>query len=499
MKIFLIRPPAILAHNEKTITLPPLGLGYLASYLEKRGHKIKILDSEIEGKRNVRAMGNGYDLVGLEYTEIVDLVNGFKPDLVGVSWQYSRQIVAVEQVLMEIKNFDRSLPIVVGGAHPSALPYQTLQNPNVDFLVIGEGENTFSQLLDTYQGDQNFEHIDGSGYKESSGKIKINPKTRYIEDLDSLPFPARHLMPMERYFEEISTYKGASQEYLTTTIMTSRGCPGKCVFCSIHTIWGHKWRGRTPENILAEIEQLIKDYGIKEIHFIDDNLIYDQTRAKQIFQEMINRNVGLKWRTPNGIAIKKITPELMILMKKSGCYHLSPAIESGNQYILNKVIKKGLDLEHLRLVVEWAKKLDIKTDGFFVIGMPGETEKTIYDSLNLAVELDLDSAEFFLAQPYPGTCLMQLCQENEYGFQKDYKMLRTSSSSISTPFLNDKQLYHLQKILYHEFVLKKKLKHIPETIRELLNLKNDIELAKEFAAWLKHKIKLNQLEKRLET
>jgi magnesium-protoporphyrin IX monomethyl ester (oxidative) cyclase len=246
-------------------------------------------------------------------------------------------------------------------------------------------------------------------------------------------------------------------------MITSRGCPGICVFCSIHSVWGYKWRARTPENVVSEIEKLVNEYKIREIHFEDDNLTLSKLRMAKICDLIIERGIDISWTTPNGVAVQKLDLDLLRKMKKSGCYQLSFGIESGDPYVLRNIIHKPISLDKVRRVVNWSKNLGIWAHGYFVIGFPGEPSKSIQRTITFAKETDLDSASFFIATPYPGTPLYKSASSKgllKNGF--DLAKLRTMDATIDTEYFKAKELTEIQKRAYLEF-MKYRLK------REIVN------------------------------
>ena len=453
MKILLILPPETHFIREPPLVQPPLGLLYLASALEKEGHKVEILDCVVENWRRITRFKKFFH-VGLDWKAIERRIQISKPDMVGISCLFTCQLnnaLTVAKIAKEVVD----VPVVMGGAHPSALPKEILQDKNVDYVIIGEGEQSLIQLI---RGEQ-ASLIDGIGYRHGK-EICVNQKTRYIKNLDELPFPARHLVPMKEYFKAQMTHASYSKRQPATSMITSRGCPKNCIFCSIHAVWGYKWRARSPTNVVDEIETLVQSYGIQEIHFEDDNLTLNRERMNKICLEILNRKIDISWTTPNGVVVENLTPTLLALMKKSGCYALSLGIESGNEYILNRVIKKGLKLQMVERVVKWAKETGIETYGFFVLGVPTETKGTIKDTIDFAKKLDLDLASFFVATPYPSTELYNLCKEKGY-LRWDGNPIRLTPSQpvIETEMLKQKDLARLQKKAYIEFELHRLLKH----------------------------------------
>lgn len=450
MKIMLILPPLIVQEKEQYGVTPPLGIAYIASVLKKNGYEVILLDCIVEGYEAPEKR-NEYIHLGLKWDEIEKRVREFAPDIVGISCIFSMMFPEAIKVAEIVKSIDTNINTVMGGAHPSSVPYDVLSNKNIDYVIIGEGELTFLELVRSIeQKIYTLSEIDGIGYKKD-GVLTLNPRTRFIGNLDDIPLPARELLQMEKYYS-IGESHGGLKRNRYASLISSRGCPGNCLYCSIHTVWGRQWRPRSPENVLDEIEHLMKNYGVKEIHFEDDNLTFDRERARLIFQGIISRSLDITWTTPNGVAVWKLDRELLRLMKQSGCYQINLGIESGNEAVLRKIIRKPLKLENVKDIVKEIREIGIWAHGFFILGMPGETKKTMMETIDFAIELNLDSVSFFVATPYPGTKLYELCKEQ--GYIKDYDMrdLRVQSSMISTDEFSADELHELQALAYRRFM-----------------------------------------------
>jgi len=229
-------------------------------------------------------------------------------------------------------------------------------------------------------------------------------------------------------------------------VITSRGCPAKCIFCSSANFWGNRYRARSAENALDEIELLVKEYRIREIQFCDDNLIFDKERAKEIFQGIIDRRLNIFWNTPNGIALWRLDEELLELMKASGCYELTLAIESGDQEVLSKIIKKPLNLGRVESLTRSIQRLKIRTHSFFIVGFPGETKEQIHRTFSFAKKLRLTSAWFFIANPLPGSQLYEICKQKDY--LKDdfnFETKNYTQSNYETPEFTSRELENIRE------------------------------------------------------
>lgn len=449
----MIYPPFSLASYERPIVTPPLGLAYIGAVLEEAGHKVEILDTiALNWKTPIKIKGRIH--LGQKWEDISDDIKRSKPDAVGISCPFSCQSRNAHKVAELVKAYDTDVPVIMGGAHPSTLPKSVLQDQNVDYVVIGEGELTMLNLLKTLSKGASFNEIDGFAYREK-GKTVINPKKKFIEDIDSLPLPARHLLPMKEYFNAEAPHGPELMRKPFTSMITSRGCPFNCVFCSIHTIWGRRWRPRSPDNVLLEIEHLIDVYKIREIHFEDDNLTLDKRRMEKICDLILDRGLDIKWFTPNGVAIWTLDKNLLEKMKKSGCYKLCFGIESGCPQTL-QFIKKPINLTHARQVIHWANDVGIWTHGFFVIGFPYETKEAIYETLRFAVESDLDFASFFIATPLPGTRLLEIVKkEGLIENALNWADLDVFNATLNTKFFTVEEINSLQRNLYVSFLRKR--------------------------------------------
>ena len=288
----------------------------------------------------------------------------------------------------------------------------------------------------------------------------VSPKARranFIEDLDTIPYPAWSYLPMERYFTINKPHAGG-KETPNTVMITSRGCPYQCIFCSIHSVWGKRFRKRSIQNITGEMETLIKRYGIKEIQFEDDNLLFDRDYAERLFQEMINKKLNLRWTAPNGISVEKLDRTLLKKMKESGCYALFFAIESGREETLKDIVKKKVPLSRIKSLVKYAKTLGIKVSGFFVVGLPGETKANIKQTFSFAAGLSLNEALFFYATPYPGTPLYTQALNQKLLKDISYTELYVNHPVMGTGHLcreaveklveREKRIYRVRTVLY---------------------------------------------------
>jgi len=420
MKILLINPPRTYYPGSKNIRLGlPLGILYLAAVLEKNGHDPEILDCLISSSAQVRHTADKI-IHGIPEQIILKKIRQTSPDVVGISNQFSAQIENVIYLANLIKKINQKIIVVVGGPHISIAGKKLIsENKNIDFGVIGEGEYIFLKLIKSLEADLPFSNISSLIFRNAQGQTIANPFGGFIQNLDDLPLPAYNLIDMPKYFQLLS--QGFKTRPNTTprsiSMITSRGCPYNCIFCSIHLHMGKRFRAHSPTYVIEHIKHLVEKYQISHISFEDDNFTLDVPRCKKILQAIIDNQLPITWDTPNGIRADNVDEELIALMKKSGCQELIFGIESGSQRVLDEIIDKKLKLSQALTAIKLCKKYKIKTKAFFVIGFPGETKKEIQQTIDLSLKLykkyDVTSG-LLLATPLLGTRLHQICQTHNY-------------------------------------------------------------------------------------
>jgi magnesium-protoporphyrin IX monomethyl ester (oxidative) cyclase len=458
MKILLINPPNSVEEKiDFTINVfQPLGLAYIAAVLEKNNYQVKILDAMAEGFDQERVQ-KGRRRIGLDYFQIKKEIKKFEPDIVGVSTLFSLQANETHNIIDLVKKIDRNIITVVGGSHPTIQPESMLKNKNVDYVIRGEGEYVILEFVRAIEKNQSVNDIRSLSYRSNNDEVINNPRREVIKDLDNLPFPARHLLPMGRYFEaakKVRVTEGlAAYGKRWTGIITSRGCPFMCTFCSVHLTMTRFWRARSPENVVNEIKDFVEKYGIQYFDILDDNLTLIPERTKEICKLLIESKLRIKWSTPNGIRADKVDEELIGLMKRAGCIRLKVAPESGNQEVLDKMIKKNLDLKKVKEVVALCKKHGLPVEAFFMVGFPEETESNIKDTIKYAKELRKRGCEycyFFVATPYFGTEMYKDAVSKGYldesKYHPDALFTTTGKSIMRNPRLLPKKLEELLKI-----------------------------------------------------
>ena len=412
MKVLLIMPPFTQSKKAMKRCIVPLGLAYIAAVLENNGIVTKILDCMVEGYHNEVTENDNRITYGLFDFEIKRRIKDFNPDFVGVSCLMSAQAKNAHRMCRLAKEVSANIQTIMGGCHPAALPFETLKDPNVNHVVLGEGEQS---MLDIVLGKR-------------EGVVESKPL-----DIDALPMPARHLLPMEKYIRINMPTSTFSPHRRVTQIETSRGCPFQCVFCAATNFWG-KWRGRSPEKVLEEIRMLKTKYKIEELDILDSNLTIDRKRLVKILEGL--KEIDIAWANPGGIWVGGLDTELLDLMKESGCYQLSFAIESSNKKILSKVIKKPLKLDRVEPLVKHCRKIGIDLHAFFVSGFPEESVESMKDNYRFAKAMNFTSASFNIVNPIPGSELYEK-------YPVDYSQIELRNASIPHPEISGVQLEKL--------------------------------------------------------
>ncbi len=368
---------------------PPLGLAYIASVLEGDGRSVAICD--------MNPLHLGWDALAEE-------IERQRPRVVGVSFM-TPQVRLAERVARIAKQVDENIYVVVGGPHASAVPEEMLERQAIDFVVVGEGEMAVKELVAALFNDADFRSIGSLAFREN-GHVVVNPRQPPIMDLDALPFPAWHLLPLDKY--SVRGY-GGDITRPTFAILSSRGCPNQCIFCDSHTIFCRRFRGRSARHIFAEMVYLRREYGATQFDFVDDTITIDKKRLAELCRLIIDGDVEVRWMC--NARVNTVDYQLLKLMKAAGCVRVDFGVESGDPEVL-KTIKKKITLEQVRNAHRWARELDIRTSSFFMVGNPGEDWASVRKTVELAAELKSDFPSVGIATPYPGSELYQIARKN---------------------------------------------------------------------------------------
>lgn len=372
----------------------PLAMGSLASYCIAKGHDVKLIDPEPQN---------------MQYADIKRLVEEYQPDLVGMTCATPNFNIALKIAKMA-KEVCGAM-VVIGGVHVSSYPEPALRAAGdvVDAVILREGELQLDDLCQHLRGNlSDLSSIKGIAFRTVAGHIINNGKRDFIEDLDSLPFPAYDLIDLTLYKPNVYKAKGKK----TATVMTSRGCPAFCIFCASHKTLGRGFRAHSPEYVARLVEHLVNDLGVDHVSFEDDVFTLDVVRAKKICQLFIEKGLNKKVQWACFSRVVGIDEELFSLMKKAGCYAVSLGCESGDDEML-KNMKKGTTVELNRRAIELCRKVGLRSIAFFVFGTPGETKESIERTVQFALDTRPTMAFFNVLSPYPGTELF------DYSFTKE--------------------------------------------------------------------------------
>lgn len=433
-RILLIKPD-----SNSHVAFPPLGLLYLAGAIIKKNKntEIKILD---------------FHLNKFDEKKFQKLLLDFKPNMLGIT-AFSFEIINAFNYCGLIKKTNDKIITIIGGCHASCFPEHILSNRSVDYSMKGEVEISFPILIDSIIKEK-LDHstIPGLIYRsKKANKIIVN-KPRYLLNLDDVE-PAWDLIDLKSYPKLY-----LNKRYPVAPIITSRGCPYRCKFCSASEVSGLKWRYRSVKSIIKEIKKLYHEYGVKEIMIWDDNFTLNRSRVEEFCRALLKEKMNLIWSCPNGVRLNSLDFALLKLMKKSGCYSLCLGIESGSQRVLNNM-SKNLKISTVKKIVPLIKKAGIRTQGFFIIGYPSETIEDVNKTIDLALKLPLTRASFSLYQPLPGSESYSELLDGGYiaPNELNWELFDYSKVNYKHPNISAKQLLNLQRKAIMLFYLRPKI------------------------------------------
>ena len=414
-------------------TIAPLGLAYLAAVAEREGHEVRIVDCSL----------------GMTLPQLCARVEAFGPQVVGLtcttpSWVSARSAArATRQVAPEAK-------LVIGGAHVTAAPIETMASNDFDVGVVGEGEVTFVELLHAWESNL-AAGLDGIAGLVLPGKDgpRLTPGRALIADVDSIPYPARGLLP------RLSAYRPTPASYRRLplgVLMTSRGCPAKCTFCD-RAVFGETYRGRSAGNVMGEVEELVQRYGAREIRFFDDTFTLNRKRAFNICEAMAK----LPWRLPWTCLtrVNAVTPRLLKAMKRAGCWQVLYGLESGDDRVL-KALKKGSTVEMNIRAVRWAQEAGLGVRGDLIVGTPAETVESFNRTVQFALDMRLDYAHFNKFVPLPGTELYRQlrAQGHEFDFEQGCSIIDHSALLYVPESMTPEQYRSMLDSAFRRFYLR---------------------------------------------
>jgi anaerobic magnesium-protoporphyrin IX monomethyl ester cyclase len=438
-KILLINPlyTLISGIKESAGHAVPLNLCYLASYLrENIDCEISILDCEV---------------MSISFKQIAEHIRNFNPSIIGIT-SPTPAFDHILRIAKIAKKVNPNITVILGGPHPSALPSDSIKDKNIDFLVLREGEITFKELIENItSGKKDYKSINGIVYKDKGKVFFTNPRP-YIENLDELPFPARDLLDIDKYCSA-PTKKLSS--FRTTSLLSGRGCPYNCIHCVSNCLWARKFRVRSPNNIVDEIELCVKKYKIREFNFYDDTFTINESQVLGVCNEIRKRHLKISWICFS--RVNTLTRTMVRAMKKAGCKKISFGLESGSQKILD-IMRKNGTLEMARKAVNMVNKEGLEVHASFMIGNVGETKKTVARTIKFAKSLKLDNATFFITIPYPGTDLYTLAVKKGYITPEtnycDFAPMTNSVPILVQGNISPKDLLNLRKKAFRQFYMR---------------------------------------------
>lgn len=424
MKVLLINPPDT-ASKYKFIGLvaPPLGIGYIAAVLEENDIDIRIIDGSA---------------LGMSWEELEREIYKYSPDIVGVT----AVTPTISQALKSARIAKNTCPdaiIVLGGYHPTFTYRELLKKDFIDVIVLGEGEYTMLELVKAFQNGTDLKEVQGIATLEFT-----TPPRPVIDNLDELPFPARHLLPMNKY-------KFLNMKLPTGTLISGRGCPYRCSFCSSSAMHGHKLRMRSAGNIVDEMEHLIDDHDAELMAFMDDTFTMNRKRVEEVCREIKDRDLDFYWGCT--ARADTISEDLLKTMKDSGCITLFLGVESADQQHLDS-LNKNVTIERIKRTFELTKELDVRTIASAVLGMPGDTRQSIEKTIKFVKTLNPSYAIFTLATPYPGTDFYINASKKNLIKVNDWSKYTLLRPVLETVDCSLEELKSLQKKAFRDFYLR---------------------------------------------
>ena len=427
--MLLVEPPTATDIKKVLNTVgPPLGLAYLASVARNEGFDVKIIDSLAEN---------------LSFNELEKKIKEYDPDVVGIT-STTTSIPDAYKVAEISKRINPNVITVIGGPHVTFVPELTLkESPYIDIVVRGEGEEIFKQLLHNLDKGKKLSNIRGITYRENN-RIRSNPPMPLIKDIDNIPIPAFDLLPMEKYQFGKKRFG---------VIITSRGCPFQCIFCSSSLQFGKKWRAHSVERVIEELKILHDEFKIREIEFLDDTFTLSKKRAQEICKAIIQEGLDISWSASSRVDTFDL--DTAVYMKKAGAHTIYFGIESGSEKTL-KFIKKGITLTQAIDAVKIAKKAKLRTLGSFIIGFPYEKEEDMRKTIRFAKFLDVDFAQFTVATPYPGTELWNIAVTKNLLLTKNWRNYTTTKVVMKNMYVPPNRIQYLLEWAYFSFYLSPK-------------------------------------------
>jgi anaerobic magnesium-protoporphyrin IX monomethyl ester cyclase len=431
-RTLMMMPPITLSEGTVKRVIPPLGLAYIAGYLESVDIPFKILDCVVEGLSTEQLIGPKTWMYGLTDDDIRAYISDFRPEIVGISIMYSSDIHSLYRMARLVKEINPDTIVIAGGIHVSIYPREVLtessqeSGPTIDFIIRGEGEVRLAEFIRNFKNGVVDLKADGlCGWH--GGEMFVNHQIKTIQNLDDMPLPAYHHLPMEKYFEFNVPFSPFPRGNRVMQIYTSRGCPVGCTFCA-STNFNKGYRHRSPDNVIKEINYYKEKYNIDEIQFADDNLTFQKQRSLEFFEKL--KTCGLQWCTPNGTMVNTLNEEVLDKMIDSGLYQITLSLDSGSAKTLKEHHRKPVKLQRIPDLAAYLKDRNILIHVTLVVGMPGEALEDIDEGYDFASNLPIDSIGVFIAQALPGSELFEVSIASGAIDREGARVIDTAQNSI---------------------------------------------------------------------
>jgi radical SAM superfamily enzyme YgiQ (UPF0313 family) len=368
--------------------IPPLTLLVVASILEKNDVEVQVLDMDAER---------------LSYSQTLDRINEFSPDLLG----FTLSTYSFHPLLKWIEAFkeDTGIPILAGGMHTDMYADEIMTHQAIDYILLGEAETSVRDFVSAFKNGRNMEGVKSLAYRKN-GEVYIDRTVNIIDNIDDVPFPSLHLIKNDLYYNILTKRKNF------TAMLSARGCPYRCTFCNQYQT---PWRERSPDNLVAEIKYNYENFGIQEIDFYDTTFTANKKRAIAICEAIVRENLDISWTIRT--RVDSVNERVLDALKSAGCHTVMYGIESSNREIL-KMMKKKISIERVEKTLKYTKDVGMDNLGFFMFGYPGETKETIKDTIRFSLDLPLDYAQYTVMVPYPDAEIYNYYREN--GLDEDY-------------------------------------------------------------------------------
>jgi radical SAM superfamily enzyme YgiQ (UPF0313 family) len=404
----------------------PLSLAYLGSVLEKNDYSVNVIDGQAQK---------------LTYVDLEREISKHQPKIVGIT-STTLTYQSALKVARIAKQVHPDCLTILGGCHATFWDKEALEEcPQLDMVVRKEGEYTLLEIANRLEENKRINDALGTTCKEN-GKIIRNPDRPYIEDLDSLPFPAHHLLPL-KYLRRVGK--------IIFPLTTSRGCVYWCNFCTAVRMFGRKYRMRSPKNVVDEMQFLYEKYGASQVTFYDDAFTVNLSRVEKICEEIKRRKLELQWDCETRVDM--VTKDLLQKMKEAGCIAVWFGVESGSQNIIDNM-GKNISVGQTRKAFKWAKEVGLMTIANIVLGFPGETKELALKTVKFVEELDPNDVGYYIATPYPGTPMYDYVKENGWLKITDFDRYDTATPIFESPTLSMKDLAEIREKAYQRFYIR---------------------------------------------